>query len=257
MRRVKSLRSYLIQLVLVAVVPLLVFSCGLIFYVSHQQNKSLESTLYGRTKSIQAVIDDKLNSILSSLEILALTEEFDPTQFPVIHRRLSRAVHNLPGWKSISIVDLDGHLLLHTAHPFGAKLAPLTQEAFFLETLRTTKPVFSDLRNEKNTGDNIISISMPISIGKRFSLILIANISYDLIVQTLKGQNLPNEWYATVVDNSKRIIARSRLEEKFVGSKISGDLNERLESSPSGFLKSVNKEKIHSFSVFTHSSLTN
>lgn len=253
---VKSLRTYLIQLVLVAVLPLLLFSSGLVFYVSHQQNLELENTLATRARAAQAVVDDKVNSILSSLQILAYTEEFNPNEFPVIHRRLSRAAKNMDGWESISIADLDGKLLIHTGYKFGERLQTLSELDFFQEVIRTGKPVFSNLRTSRHLGQQVISVAIPIKKGNRPSLVLVANINYDLIVQTLRSLQIPADWNASIIDRSNNIMARTRMPEKYVGTKISDALIERLNESQSGFVKSKNKEGVPSISAFNKSPLT-
>lgn len=253
---VKSLRSYLIQLVLVAVVPLLLFSSGLVFYVSHQQNLELENTLANRAVAVQSVVDDKLNSILASLQILAYTEEFNPNDFPVIHRRLSRAAKNMDGWEAIAIADLDGKLLLHTGHPFGERLPNLKDEEFFKEVIRSGKAVFSNLRKVPHSEKMLISVAIPIMKGKRPSLVLVGDISYDLIVRTLLSLKLPHEWNASIVDRDNNIMARTRSPEKFVGSKISDSLIEKMKVSKTGFVRSKNKEGVPSLSSFTSSPVT-
>jgi signal transduction histidine kinase len=254
---VKSLRSYLIKLVLVAVLPLLLFSSGLVFYVSHQQNLELENTLATRARAVQSVVDDKLNSILSSLQILAYTEEFNPNEFHLIHRRLSRAAKSMDGWESISIADLDGKLLIHTAYSYGDRLQSLSDLDFFQEVIQTGKPVFSNLRTGRSTGKKVISVAIPIMAGKRPSLILVANINYDLIVQTLRSMQFPLDWTATIIDRDSVIMARTRMPEKFVGTRISDELREKVKGIQTGFVKSKNKEGIPSLSAFTKSPITN
>lgn len=254
---VKSLRSYLIQVVLVAVLPLMVFSSGLVFYLSHQQNSELETSLSNRADAVKAVVDDKINSIFSSLKMLALTEEFDPNEFPSIHRKLSRAVKSMEGWESIALADLDGKILLHTAYPFGQALVPIHDEPFFQEAVSTGKRVFSNLRTGRNTGKKMVSIAVPIMKGKRPSLVLVGSITYDLLIQTLHSLNLDPEWNASVIDRDNIIVARSRRPEDFVGLKISEQVLEKIKESPNGVLRSINKENVPTFSVFTRSSLTN
>ena len=253
---VKSLRSYLIQLVLVAVLPLVVFASGLIFYLSHQQNLELETNLNSRAKSISAVVDDKLNSIVSSLEILAFTEDFDPSKFPDLHRKLIRATDNLEDWSSIAVVDLSGKQLIHTSFPYGSNLYSIAELSFIKEVIRTGKPVFSNYRIGRQTKRKIFSVAVPVIKNNRISLILVGNIHVNLLTKTLMRTNLEEDWYATLLDRDYVILSRTRMAEKFVGEKASSFITKKMDRAETGVLKSINKEGVKSYSVYTKSDLT-
>lgn len=254
---VKSLRSYLIRLVLFAVIPLLFFFIALVFYVSRQQNLELENSLSSRAQSVQAVIDDKLSSVLSSLKILAVTEEFLFSEFPLMHTKLARASKNMEGWEAIVITDLMGNVLLHTSHPYGTKLKPYTTEPFFKKVIKTKRPVFSDLRFGTNSKKDLISIAIPIFHKRIPTHILIGHINYEVLIQTLRSLGLSEDWNAAVIDNNLRIVARSRMPEKYVGTRVSDALIEHFKDSKKGVFESNNKEGVPSYSVFTRSPLTN
>lgn len=254
--RVKSLRSNLIQLVLVAVIPLLIFASTLVLYLSHQQNLQLEKDLDNRAKSISAIIDDKVNSIVSSLQILAFTEDFDPENFKFLHKKLIRAKDNLEGWSSLAVADLDGKQLIHTAFRFGDPLLPVTEMEFFQEVLKTGKPVFSNFRLGRQTQKKIISVAVPVIKNKRISLVLIGNMSVDLLSQTLQNVRLGEDWYATLLDRNFIILSRTRQSNKFIGEKASPVITDKMMLSETGTLRSINKEGVQSYSVFTKSELT-
>lgn len=141
--KIKSLRSYLFRLVLVAVLPLLIFASGLIFYLIQQQNLELERRLKNRAKAATAIVDDHINSFKSSLQVLVFTEEYDPAQFEGLHRRLIRAVKNLKYWDSLILSDLKGNILVHTTYPLGTKLIGLGTEHFFQQLVKTKSAVIS------------------------------------------------------------------------------------------------------------------
>lgn len=253
---VKSLRSYLIQLVLVAVLPLLIFSSVLIFYISHNQNIELEETLNSRADSISAVIDDKLNSIVSSLEILAYTEDFDPSKFPELHRKLIRATNNLKDWSSIAIADLNGKQLIHTSFPYGSNILPASDLPFIQKAIQTGRPVISNFRIGRVTKRKIFSVAVPVIKNNRISLILIGNISVNLLNESLKRISLEEDWYATLLDRDYFILSRSRKADEFTGQKASQYITNKMVDVNSGVLKSTNKEGIKVYSVFTKSLLT-
>lgn len=252
----KSLRSYLVQLVLVAALPLLVFASGLLYYISHEQNIELEKSLKAQANSISSVVDDKLSSIASSLEILAVTEDFNPENFSGLHQKLIRATNNLNDWNSIAVADLDGKQLIHTTFPFDSRLSPVRDLSFIKEVIKTGKPVFSSFHRDPIKKVNEFSVAVPVMKNNRISLILIGDISVNLLTRTLKRINLKDDWYASVLDKEFFILSRSRKDEQFIGTKASEAITHQMINSETGILRSFNKENIQSYSVYTKSPLT-
>lgn len=255
-RTCKSLKFHLITLVVVAVLPVLLYSASLLIYLSLEQSKAIERNLKSTTRALAIAVDLQINSLISSANMLAMVEEFDHTKFKSLHGRLKRYVSNEVGWHSLSVADVNGRQYFNTILPYEATLPDWRDQDFFQKALQTKKFAISNLRSGKVTGEKLISVAIPVQRDSKILYVLVANIKASYLSQVLKEQKLPSGWTATILDKTSTIIARSRKPKTFAGTPATPALSLYSKVSPEDVFRDTDKEGEKLFGAFSRAEMT-
>ncbi len=252
----KSLRSHLMILVSIAIIPTLLFIAILVGVMTYQQVKSLDIGLKGTARALSASINNQIATIVSALEIIAVTEDFENADYEALHKKLKKAVRGQDGWKAISIATADGRQLFNTYIPYGQKLPSFKGAPFFEKALQTKETAFSDYRIGLVSGEPLISIALPIKNKSGISHVLIGSIDLPSISDSLKKQKLSPQWTVAILDSQSTIITRSRNQDKYVGTKATDDFVKLLGTSNEDIFEDVNKEGVETRAAFYRSKYT-
>ena len=119
-----TLRSHLITLVLVAVLPLLLFSAIVVGLAADSERDATERGLRATGRAVSSAVDHTLDNAIGALEVLATSELLDGGDLPGFHKVAARALEGQRGWLSVAVVDRAGRQVLNTLRPTGAELPP-------------------------------------------------------------------------------------------------------------------------------------
>lgn len=227
----------MILLVGVALTPILIFTGSLIAFLAHQQQETVDINLRGTTQALAAAVDEQMTAIVSSLQILAVVEDFDRSYLPDLHRRLTRYVKSQPHWISISLAHSDGTQIFNTATGLRDSLPSWVSQDLYKRSMKSGKPSFSGYRLTMLNKYPAVSIAVPVKSKGRVEYLLIASVSIDSVAEVLRRQKLPERWTSTILDADSRILARSVAHEKYVGTKATKFLSEITRSQVDGTFK--------------------
>jgi PAS domain S-box-containing protein len=251
-----KLRSHLIGLVLVAVLPVLVFAGAVVALLAREQRAALELGLRGTTRALSTVVDERIASAVTSLNLLASSEDFDTEAFADLHRRAIRAVSSQEGWQSISVIGASGEHLLDTRHPFGTPLSSLADSDYFKQVVATGRPAVSDFIAGKTFETPVLVVAVPVPINGRLAYVLTGTLALDVLSEALRAQNIPPEWTVSILDRNATIIARSRGAERLVGSAAAGVLVTRSREQMEDVFEDVTMEGRPVYGAFSRSVIT-
>src|SRR5205814_846710 len=116
--------SHLITLVLVAVLPLLLFSAIVVGLAADSERDATERGLRATGRAVSSAVDHTLDNAIGALEVLATSELLDGGDLPGFHKVAARALEGQRGWLSVAVVDRAGRQVLNTLRPTGAELPP-------------------------------------------------------------------------------------------------------------------------------------
>lgn len=252
-----SVRSRLISLVLVSIIPVLIFAGVLASYLTYRQNENVEQSLKGAARALTIASDRQIHSVISTLQVLLELEDFSEGDLYLksLHRRLQRVVKSQMDWLALSFTDVDGSQHFNTSRPFGEKLPSLKGQPFFEKALKTGKVVISDFRQGLVTKTKIISIAIPVFEKKIMKSVLVASIETSSLSRTLASQNLTGGRIAAILDSHSVIIARSKNEE-IVGRPATEKLRQESRKRTEGIFQDVNQLGMDSYGAFNRSKLT-
>ena len=253
MRRLR-LRTLLAVLVLVTTLPVAAFAGWLISRWSAQQQALIDRQNIEQARAILVAVDKEVESTIASLNVLALLEAVDApdkTEFITIASRIL-ALH--PGWHSVRLVDRSLQVLASTSS--GQAGFPVLDPDWARQILETGRPATSKVVRDPTSGEWIISIGVPVHHGRTASYVLGAKVYARMFNDVLQRQKAPLEGVVTLLDSTRRIVARTRNQDRYVGQPPTEDFAERSRRATEGSWRTVLLEGTPAYSAWSRSDVT-
>lgn len=252
-RRVSSVRGRLVLLTVSLLVPAVLSLVFLLAGADRESRGQLYQQLITTARALSGAVDRQAAVGVAVVETLATDQALLSGDWADFHARAQRVALRRPGW--IVVSDIDGQQLLNTLKPYGAPL-PRSPRANELTTaLLAGRSKISDLREGKVAGKPVITVATPIMVkGKSYVLSYV--VESASFTSVFRQQRVPDRWVATLLDNNRHVIARSRLNEKFTGALASKDMEENLRHSTEGVNKSLSLEGVPTMVAYTRSPQT-
>ena len=245
-----SLRSHLITLVLVAVLPLLVFAVIVVGLAADSQRDATERGLRATGRAMGTAVDHTLDNAIGALEVLATSELLDAGDLPAFHRVAARALDAQRGWLSVAVVDPSGRQLLNTLRPTGAALPPPADARTVATVLARRMPVVSDLVSGDLPGRTHVVVAVPVLRDGALLGALLTALDVGTLVRVLETQQLPDEWVAGVVDGRGVVVARTPEPQHFIGRPAAPGYVEMASRRDAGSARLVGVDAVSRHTVF-------
>jgi PAS domain S-box-containing protein len=120
----------------------------------------------------------------------------------------------------------------------------------------TGKPVTTNLYKGARTGLYAVGVHVPVFRGKRVVYDLLFGVRAEDFQKVLSQQRIPPEWYATILDANKVIVARSRFPERYVGRQIFPAGVKQIDEHLEGTVEAPGQERVGVFATFSRSPTT-
>src|SRR5882672_6911913 len=212
-----TLRSHLITLVLVAVLPLLLFSAIVVGLAADSERDATERGLRATGRAVSSAIDHTLDNAIGALEVLATSELLDGGDLPGFHNVAARALEGQRGWLSVAVVDGAGRQVLNTLRPTGAELPPPADARTVAAVLARRLPIVSDLIAGDLPARAHVVVAVPVLRGRALRGALLTALDAHNLARVLEAQQLPHQWAAAIVDGHGVVVARVPEPQRFVG----------------------------------------
>ncbi|HLF92935.1 MAG TPA: cache domain-containing protein, partial [Planctomycetota bacterium] len=194
-----KLRSHLVALVVVAVLPVLIFALVMVAMHSNEQRQGLEARLLVDTaRALSLAVDRELLASIKTLEGLATSEHLDSgdlRRFYDLVRRVLSARHD---WENVTLLDPAGQQLVSLRQPLGSPLPGSGSPDLPWRVSATGKPDVSDLFISSARKKPMIAVDVPVLREGSVKYVLRASISLDALGQILSHQKIPPEWRAAI-----------------------------------------------------------
>jgi len=213
-----KLRSYLIALVVVSVLPVVIFA-GVMTYRAYQQQRDiLARGMIERARAISAALDREFLISIQSLKVLAASTHLDKGQLAEFYGDMKGALAAYSrAWQNITLLDSSGQQLINLRRPFGSPL-PRTGNPEAIEQVRQSKEAaIANLSPGPVTGAPGIVVHVPVLKDGQVKYFLNVVFYPAPLTDLLLQQKLPSGWIATIIDRNHFIVARTHDFEKFFG----------------------------------------
>ena len=244
-----SVRTCMVGLILVVIVPLMAFSAFLVLRSAEHEQEIMANTVRERTQAVAATIDHELSLLRSQLFVLAASKYLQTGDFAAFHAQASEAVrhHGL----NVVLCDLDGQQIVNTRLPFGDKLPVTTALDAIRRVVATGQPDISGVTTGAVSLQPVIAISVPVLRDDRLAYVLSFNIAPHL-PKVLGQLDLPPNGIVAISDREGATIARSRDADRYVGQIIRPAIMDHYRAANEGWFPTTSRDGIPVYNSFTH-----
>jgi signal transduction histidine kinase/CheY-like chemotaxis protein len=245
------LRSHLLILTLGTLLPMVILGVAATALIAEREKAVFRRGATERTLALLTAVDAELSGHSTSLQALAASDRLASFDLAALHEEARRALTIQRSWRGVRLAFPSGRLILDTAVPPGGVLPRLTERASFDEALRTGEPVIGDLYEEN--GLYSFRVRVPIVAGGVTRYVLTALADPGAIEALLARQRLPPDWVGVVLDDNRRIVARTVDSRKMVGQLASESLRAALDRASEGWFHGTTLEGMEVYTPYNRS----
>jgi hypothetical protein len=192
-----TLRSHLLALVLVTLVPVLIFSAVMVVAFARHERAAVERGSRETARAMSAAVDQQIEGAMAALSALGLSSRLARGDLRGFYEeaRALKVAHE--SWESVFLYDASGDGLLDTHALLGARLPFARDQESFGRLLATRRPVVSDLTVGRVVGQQVVLVAVPLEIGGELRYVLGASVDVQHGLRgLLERQQIPSGWTA-------------------------------------------------------------
>jgi signal transduction histidine kinase len=204
MKRSRSVRTYVVRLVVAVTLPLLAFGAFLLVRSAHNEQHAIATTADERAEGAAADLDRELRSLQDLISVVAVSRFISDADFSVSNHTQNPLFDN----RTLGIVvrDLSGQSIFNTCLVDGGMLPISKALGNIADPSNNGKPYISDLLVDPISGSSVLTLDLVIWRENKPAYIL-SLCAVPRIFQILIEQHLPDGWTAIVTDREGRPIA--------------------------------------------------
>lgn len=234
-----SIRTWLLALVVLSIVPLAVFASFLVYDLAQSRQNILLGDVEDRSIAAANGISQQLYQVATMLNVLARSGQLRTGELAALRAEATRALSINPAIRSVGMIGPSGRQVLNTSVPIGGPMPEDDAPEVAVRVFATGQVALSGPFTDSLTHELSVTVGVPVVLQGRVAYCLRANVSIGAFTEILVRQNLPPDWTAAVVDANGIIIGRSREPESFVGMAASDELRQSIVHGRRGLVDSV------------------
>jgi signal transduction histidine kinase/ActR/RegA family two-component response regulator len=244
-----SLRSHLLLLTLVVLLPLAIFGAGATLWVADRERVAFEEGARQRTLALLTAVDAELNGHVETLRALASSYSLQTSNLPAFYRQAMLLLATQKDWRSIVLALPSGQRVLDTSLPFGSSLSVVDRTGFD-ETFSRNEPTIGNLSPQES--EYRFSVLMPVQ-SSDVTYLLMVMVDPEALFGLLAAQRLPRAWVGTVLDANSRIVARTFDPAATLGKPAAQSLQDALATAAEGWFHGTTIEGADVYASFHQS----
>ncbi len=237
-----GIRAWLLLLALVAAFPVVLFSAVLIYDLGVEKQRAVTTDLVRRTGAMANAVEQRLAAAAGYLTTLANANSALRGDLPALYDHARRLVDLNPDVMAITLVDSEGRQIFNTLAPLGTALPDAGAWESVFRVFQTGRPTASGPFIGSVSHKMVTSLGVPVTVKGRIVYCLRMVFQIDVFSDLLRGQGLPPEWTAAIVDRGGLYVARTRSAETLVGQPASSSLVEAIKDGVTGVFGGYLKE---------------
>lgn len=208
-----SIRHALAWLIVAVLTPALALAFAFGAWNIHLQAAATDQGLQNTARALSLAIDRDVGSILSALTTLASSPYLDSHEFRRFHEQALAATLPFGGW--VVLTDRVGQQVVNTKRSFGDPLPTASAPDTIARVFRDARPVVSDRVYGKVAADEIVFVAVPVFRDGIVVYCVDTAFTTGRFSELLAEHELPDRWFASLIDDAGVRIARSLDAERF------------------------------------------
>jgi signal transduction histidine kinase len=244
-----AVRTHVLGLILVTLLPLLAFSAFLVIRSAEHEQEILAATVQDRTRAAARDIEREIGNLRSQLFVVANAGELQPGNFAALYARATAAL----GKRGLALVlsEPGGKEVLDTRLPLDAVLPDNADSKAVRQVADSGMPYVSDLVASPVTHAPDVMIHVPVMQKGKVAYVASLDVM-PVLGQILARQQLPSDWLATISDRQGYTLARTREPQQFIGQPASPVFLRRVSDADEGVFPAKSREGIPLYIAFSH-----
>lgn len=234
-----TIRSQLLLLVLAVLLPAVLGVAWLIGRTFESERDANTRTLRDSARALSMVVDRELRQRATVARVLAQSRWFDDaSDLPLqnlerFDQLARRSLQGMEGWIEVRSA---GMVLLDTRRAPGSLSATPPEVPIELADRRQVQPLRT--RGDADP-DAHAAVVEPVQRNGGTVLNLVVTLRPSELQRIIDGQNLPEGWVGTVLDDLGTVVARHPGGSANIGRQVTSDLRARLAADTEGLFESV------------------
>ena len=246
----RSLRNFILALAAFFVVLLIAAAAALLTQAEASARDRIQAEMLDTTRALSQVVDARLRGYQELLEALAASDALRNGDFAGIDRQARAALHDPEA--SVVLVGRDGHQLVNTGQPRGARLPSTRLGVEALQELNKGAPRVCDLTVGQG-GQRLLCVDLPVLSDGRARYLLRVVFRPQLLQGIIVDQRIPRNRVADIFDRNDSVIWRNVAPERVVGRMATPQLLSKLRAEPEGRTEIRSYEGVPTEVVFSRS----
>jgi signal transduction histidine kinase len=247
MRAPRSVRTYLVVLIVGVLLPLSGFSGFLVIRSAEREQDAMATAARNRTSIAAAAIEDEIGSLRARLFLLAGGLSLQTSDLSEFHARAKAAF----GGMTVILSDPKGCEIVNSAIPYGESLPENPNVATVRAVAEQLRPNVGGLPRDPVTHRPIIAISVPVTRDSELAYVMSLDISSTL-PRILGELDLPQGWIAGIFDENGYQIGRSHDPDRYLGELARPDYLRHIKTEDAGWIPGMSREGVPLYTAFVH-----
>lgn len=251
-RPAPSIRSRLILLVAILLVPAIIMAAVLVAYQYQVGRTRLLQDSTATARALMAAVDREFAGVEISLRTLAASQTLKKGEFAAFHAQALEVLQS-QGASSVVVVDASGRQLVNTARPYGVPLPQVINTAQWDGVFKRGEAYVSNLFADPVLQKPVVTVAVPVYVDSKVGYALVGVLLPEVIQKILSEQRFGKDRIAAVFDASNITVAATGDIEKFRGEQVNQGLAEALKAGAEGSVETINRANMEVLTVFTRS----
>lgn len=199
------IRTYLLALLMVVLIPAFLFSAFVLVRTTEAQNRTFQGLFVASTHSIAQLVDREVSGMLATLRVLSTSSALQDGNLTQFHDGAAQALAGTGSYLTV----LDGNLtqIMSTNVPFGEPPGTATDPGSAKEALSSGWPVVSDLFYDAAINQWAFNVSLPLKLTGGRAKVLVLTQRAAAFDDMISSKRVPEGWSAALVDGTRTVIA--------------------------------------------------